>query len=154
MAHLHNPPRTNGLRLGNFACSKCGKGNAMLDLSTGSYHRESRGHGTLPYSHLCCSPWSWGYTVSKTSLKHCKGEPIKVLSYLRLLQPIRWVLNLLSPVFLTKGLELTLSDTSAAGCTHCSCLLLEEYSTLEESYPFKSNCPGWRKSQRTRDFSS
>lgn len=105
----------------------------------------------LTYSHLCCSPWSWGHTISKMSLKHCKGEPTKVLSYLRR-QLIRWVLQLLSPVFVTKGLGLflvclLLAALSAAVC--CS----EEHRTLEASCPFKNNCPGWRKSQWTREFS-
>lgn len=92
-AHLHNLLVPMAFSLVTLPAASVRKEMAT-DLSTGSHCRDIRGHGTLPYSHLCCSPYTWWYTISKTSLKYCQGEPVKVLSYLKLPQPIRWVWKL------------------------------------------------------------
>lgn len=115
-----------------------GKEMAMMDLSTGSYHRDIRGHGTLPYSHVCCSPWPWWYTISKTSLKYCKGEPVKVLSYLRFPQLLRWVLKLLSPVFLTEGLGLC-----SLWCVCHLLPMLQLAAALKSTVHWRKAVPSW-----------
>lgn len=98
----------------------------------------------------CCRPCIWWYTISKMSLKNCKGETINVLSYLWLPQLKRQVWNLLSPCFSNQEIRtllflrcLLLTANSAVVC--CS----EEYSALEGNCPLRTipagECHKWTR---------
>lgn len=99
---------------------------------------------------LCCRPCIWWYTISKMSLKNCKGETINVLSYLWLPQLKRQVWNILSPCFSNQEIRtllflrcLLLTANSAVVC--CS----EEYSALEGNCPLRTipagECHKWTR---------
>lgn len=144
----------DGLHVGNLEYSSVGKEALVFDLSVRGSSRGSVEEADTALVTSCCRPCLWSYTLSKVSLNNCKGETINVLSYLRLPQLKRWVLNLLSPCFSKQGVRtllslrcLLLAANSAAVC--CS----EENSAPEGSVPFKNKntCPGCPH-KRTRDF--
>lgn len=127
-----------------------GKGPSTFDLCVrDSCHRNLRGKEHCLIVTSCCRPCIWWYlsTISKMSLKNCKGETINVLSYLRLPRLKRRVWRLLLPVFLTKGWGLGYFWDVC-----CLLQILQLSATLKstvhwrETVP-KNNCPGWRVSQ-------
>lgn len=85
----------------------------------------------------CCRPCIWWYTISKMSLKNCKGETINVLSYLWLPQLKRQVWNLLSPC---------VSNQEIRTLLFLRWLLLWRVQCTGGKLSLK-NYPGWRMSQ-------
>lgn len=104
--HTSTVSSAAGLRDGNCDYSKRGEGNICAWLSIRVLvigMLEEVEHCLTVTS--CCRPCSWWYTISKVSLKHCKGEAISVLSYLSL-APFYKGPHFCLPVFLPEALGL------------------------------------------------